>query len=59
MTSSAAYYERIGDTLSGSNAARAYRAAQNQLALHDPFYLVNFRRIQQKLCAAPTKRSST
>ncbi len=46
------YYETTGDSLKGDQQVRAYRAAQNHLAINSPTYLEDFKRIQGKLIAA-------
>lgn len=46
------YYETTGDSLKGDQQIRAYRAAQNHLMISSPTYLVDYKRIQDKLIDA-------
>jgi hypothetical protein len=49
MNKQAEHYERTGDGLTGEDATRAYRAAQNHLQPSDPGYLNDAKRIQDKI----------
>jgi len=45
----AQHYEQQADRLSGVQQERALRAAQNALSIESPIFLVDFKRLQNKL----------
>jgi len=52
MTKTTAYYESVGDSLTGQQAERAYRAAQNALMVSNPGYMDGLKRLQAKIIAS-------
>jgi|GEM_PF-6967292 hypothetical protein len=56
-TANAKYYEKVGDTLKGKQAERAYRAAQNHLDAVDKKDLENWKRLQNKLLIVVLEKS--
>lgn len=49
MNKQAEHYEKIGDTLQGEEATKAYRAAQNHLQSSDQGYMDDVKRLQGKI----------
>lgn len=52
MNKQAEHYEKTGDMLKGAEAEKAYRAAQNHLQPSDNNYMVDAKRLQDKIIAS-------
>jgi len=52
MNKVSAYYESVGDRMTGSKAERAYDKAQADLEVYKSGYMVAFKRLQSKIIKA-------